>query len=209
MNAMYRYALGALTLLPLVACGPNYNRVASQRLDQIIKLENRNAVLEGKLKESQAHIDSLRQQLASNTPRIATLPPERLNDLLTAATVELRHSTDMADFDGDGKRLGFRVYLRPVTADGQPIPATGSVTIEAFDLALKDGSQRIGVWTFKPTELKANWYSGFGLNQFALNCPWKEPPQHDAITFKVVFIDALTGETMTDQALIQIHRKPK
>jgi hypothetical protein len=195
-------------LLPLAACAPNYSIVANHRLDQIIKLENQNGELTGKLKEDQTKIDALRRQLESQTPRIATLPPERLDELLTASSIELQHSTDAAAFDLNTRQTGFRVYVRPMTADGQPVPATGTVTVEAFDLALQNESQRIGTWTFTPAELKTNWYSGFGLNHFAMNCPWKEPPAHDAITFKITFVDALTGQTMFDQALIKIHRKP-
>ena len=70
-----------------------------------------------------------------------------------------------------------------------------------------NGSQRLGIWTFTPAELKKLWYENFGLRQFAVICPWTTPPAHDEITFKIKFVDALTGRTFEDQKAIKVHLK--
>jgi len=200
--------LGSL-LLSLEACGPNYGPIARERMDRIIKLEETNTLLQARLTDSQANEKSLRAQLAGQTPRLSTLPDDRLQELLVAARIELQRSTDAAALDGSPVLNGYRVYLRPMAEDEQPIPATGTLTVEAFDLARHDSSQRIGSWTFTPIQMKAHWYSGFGLNHFAVNCPWKEPPEHADITFKITFVDALTGRLLLDQQLIHLHLKPR
>ena len=203
-----RWMLLAAATLCAAACGPNYGAVARQRMDQIIRLEDKNAALEAKLKDRDNTITVLQQQLAGKTPRIATLPPERLDELLLPTRVELQRSTDVSTFDDPGPQKGYRVYFRPLTDQGQPIAATGTVTIEAFDLAIKTGAERIGSWTFTARQIKDFWYSGFGLNHFAVNCAWDKPPQNDQITFRITFIDSLTGRMMTDQTLIRLHRNP-
>ena len=198
-------AAGALCV---AACGPDYGTVARQRMDQIIHLEDQNRALQTTLAARETTITDLHQQLAAQTPRIATLPPERLDELLLPTRVELQHATDASSFDQAGPLQGYRVYFRPLTDGGQPLALTGTVTIEAFDLAITTGAQRIGRWTFTPHQIKDFWYAGFGLNHFAVNCPWDKPPQHDQITFKITFVDALTGRMMTDQTLVRLHLKP-
>ena len=47
--------------------------------------------------------------------------------------------------------------------------------------------------------MKASWYTGFGSNYFAFNCPWVAPPTLAVITFKATFRDALTGQTLEAQ----------
>ncbi len=204
---MIRYILLAITVSCLTACGPDYGMVARQRMDKIIKLEDQNAALQADLKNRDATIADLKTQLADKTPRLATLPEDRLNQIILAQRVELQHSTDASDFDTSGPQQGYRVYFRPMSDSAQPIAATGTLTIEAFDLALTAGTQRIGQWTFLPQQLKGNWYSSFGLNHFAVNCPWNQPPAHEKITFKITFVDAMTGRIMTDQALVRVHLK--
>ena len=77
------------------------------------------------------------------------------------------------------------------------IPATGDLTIEAFELAPPpQPPTRLGTWKFSAAELKKNYYNGFGLNQFAVNCPWTQPPTSPDITFRLTFRDALTGRLL-------------
>jgi hypothetical protein len=71
------------------------------------------------------------------------------------------------------------------------------MTIEAFELhAAPAAPRRIGTWTFTPKDMKANWYTGFGSNYFAFNCPWTSPPTLSNVTFKVHSEDALTGQAL-------------
>jgi hypothetical protein len=147
----------------------------------------------------EATIADLRGQLEARLPRTETLKAERLAALFTATRVQIRPQTDAWDWQGDKKPDGFRVFVRVLAAGDVIIPATGTLTIEAFDLAKQEGSQRLGQWTFTPEQMKAAWYGSLGLNHFAVNCPWEKPPEHTDITFKVKFVDALTGNVLVDQ----------
>ena len=195
-------AVVAGSLAVLGGClGPNYEHVANDLRDRNLKQEQEIARLKEQLANDAATRAELESRLEQNSPRIQTLKPERLAELFTAARIQIRPQTDAWDFQGGPGLDGYRVFLRVLTAKDQVIPATGTLTIEAFDLALEghDETQRIGTWSFTPAEMKKSWYSELGMNYFAFNCPWVTPPAHADITFKAKFVDALTGSVMVDQ----------
>ncbi len=195
----------ALALLLGGCLGPNYERIADDLRTRNLQLEESLARVRQESTDREDTITLLLEQLDAKSPRVPTLSDARLAELFVVDRVELQDSTDAWDFDGKGKQEGFRVFFRPLMADGDVLPATGTVTIEAFDLALEQGSQRLGKWVFQPTELKDKWYGSFGLNHFAVNCPWTAPPKHAQITFKLVFVDALTGQVHEDQRVVTVH----
>ena len=195
-------ALGALAL---IGCGPNYSRIADSLRERNFKLEQQLEQTQQLIKDQQATLQYKQEQLDAQTPRVATLPPERLAQLFTVTRVELRSGTDLWDWEKDQAPDGFRVFFRPYSDTGDILPASGQVTIEVFDLAIPQGTQRLGKWTFTPADLKKSWYGSLGLNHFALNCPLEQLPQHRELTFKLQFIDALTGQVLTDQKQIAVH----
>ena len=185
--------------------GPNYARIAND-------LRVKNNQLLGQLdrtnqekRDLNATIALLNDQLDARTPRVATLPQERLEQLFTVGKVVLKNGTDLYDSKRDGTLDSFRVYVQTQTADNVILPASGTLTIDAFDLDLPGPTQRLGSWTFSPADLKILWYSQFGLDHFALNCPLASLPVHTQITFKVHFIDALTNQALETQKLITVH----
>jgi len=192
--------LGLLVIAGAVGgcSGPDMNAVANRLRQENLEQKRQIGDLQDKLKNRDATIEDLQRHFATNTPPLPTLPPERLADVFTAARLEIQGQTDSADL-ADGKR-GFRVFIRTYADDGQIVPAAGTLTIEAFELpAAPAVPRRIGTWTFTPQEMKKNWYTGLGLNHFALNCPWTSPPALANITFKVRLNDALTGLTLEAQ----------
>ena len=207
----------AALLLTLTGCA-NYAKNAPLYQRQVT-LENQNAALRAKVQRQTLELNALRRQLAARTPRFATLPPERLRQLFTvrriiitsdtratqwrrkAVGAALRHSAGRPAHP----QCGFRVFVRTEMAGGQTLPATGTFTITAFDLAVAHGSARIGRWVFTPLEAQKDWYGWFGLDAFAFDCPWVKPPRHDAITFRVQFVDALTGRLFTTQRLLRLQ----
>jgi hypothetical protein len=144
-------------------------------------------------------------QTAPNTAAVQTLPKEKLAELFTVGAISIRKGTDAEDFNSDGTQDGFRVLLRTNTAEGQVLPATGTLTIEAFDIAAAKDAIAVGKWTFTPAQLKAAWIDGFGLYHFGLNCPWTRRPEHDAIRFKATFVEALTGNAFVDEQTFTVH----
>lgn len=188
---------------------PDYPKIVAELSDENFELDKENQKLKGQLADRAATIRNLQEIEAQRLPRVATLPEARLKQLLTVGRVQIRGMTDAWDFNGDGKQDGFRVFVRPQTEDGATLPATGTLTVEAFDLAKQEGAQRLGKWTFTPEQLKPLWYAGFGLDHFAVNCRWEAPPAHRQVVFKIQFIDALTGKVFVDQKTIDLHLPPK
>jgi hypothetical protein len=200
-----RLGIAMLGCLSLVACGPDMNAVANRLREQNITQEKQIGTLQEQVKERDARVAQLQGEVDGKTPRVQTLPDDRLAELFLPAKVEIRPQTDSWDFGGDGgpdtgKLLGFRVFVRTLTAEGQIIPATGKLEIEAFALPkAPEAPERVGTWTFTALYMKKNWYDSLGLHQFAFNCPWEKPPTSAAISFRVTFTDALTGRVLTAQ----------
>jgi hypothetical protein len=206
--------LRAALFLPLLAlaascpsCGPDYNAIANRLRATTLEQKGEIAGLRTQLANRDATIADLRDKASG--PPLDTLPPGRLAQLFTAASIEIRSGSDTWDA-GDGKGThAFRIYLRLHDADGQIIPATGAVTIEAIELPPAPAEpRRLGTWTFTPEQMKRNWYSGLGLNQFALTCPWESPPTTRDIVLKVHYKDALTGNVLEAQISKKIHLPP-
>ena len=197
--------LAAASFLMAGCLGPDYARISNELRAKNIVLQQ-DLVRQKELnRDLNATVAVLNEQLDAKTPRMETLSQNKLDEIFTVDHVELQSSTTIWDSNGDGKADGYRVFVRPYCSDGTVLPATGKLTIEAFDLALQEGSRRVGSWAFLAQALKNKWYSGFGLDHFALMCPWSEPPAHKEITFKVHFIDALTGRAFEDQKLIKLQ----
>jgi hypothetical protein len=197
MRSIWATAITA-SLLGLAACGPNYSQVADELRHRNIKLTADLHAAQSQLRDRDATIAQLREQLQGNAPRIETLPDARLADLFTVSRLEIRPQTNSWEFDTGKGLQGFRVFIRTLTDDGSNVPATGTLTIEAFDLAAPPAEpRRLGTWAFTPADMKKSWYNGMGLNQFAFSCPWQSPPFSPNVTFRASFTDALTGRTLT------------
>ena len=175
---------------------------------QNVLLQNKNTALQSTILQQRSTIAQLKAQLAAHTPRIATLPPRRLSEIFTLSAVRITADTAIAHLKNAKALNGFRVFVRTLMPGNLVLPATGTVTIVAFDLGIAHGSQRLGKWVFTPQQTKKLWYGNFGLNEFCFNCPWKKPPVNHSITFHLTFQDALTGRTFTDQRVIKIKTVP-
>ena len=174
---------------------------------QNVALQNQNTLLASQLKIERVKVADLQEQLAAKTPRLATLPPQRLGQLFTVTSVSISGDTRSSRLGNYPKLRGFRIFVRTGMAGGMALPATGQFVLEAFDLAAPVGQERIGRWVFTPIESKKDWYGMFGMNVFAFDCPWKRPPSHRQLTFKVAFTDALTGQLFTAQRLVKVRIK--
>jgi len=171
-----------------------------------IQLRKDKQELQGRLAETSKLREADRARIADlekSVGTLPTLPQDRLDRMFTVHGIELSRLTGGADLDesaaGDE---GMRVYLSPVDETGDPMKATGSVLVEAFDLA-SDRDNRIGRWEFGPTAMKETWRGLGPLHAFVLVCPWQGAVRHAEVTVKVAFRDELTGWTFT--ALRDVH----
>jgi hypothetical protein len=189
-----RFAGAVVSCIALAACGPDYAKLSNSYREETLKQRGELGDLREQLKNRDATIRDLR----ANVPTIPTLPPERMAQLFSAVRLEVTSQTEARDL-ADGAK-GFRVFIRAYTEDAQTIPATGALTIEAFELpAAPAQPRRVGVWKFTPEEMKKNWYSGLGAYHFAFSCPFQTVPTMTNITFKARLQDALTGHTLEAQ----------
>jgi len=193
--------LGSCVLL--AGCGVNSAGIADTLREKNMEQEREIA----SLRETVAGLRTANAALQSSTLRIPTIPAERLAEMYTAARIEFVKNTDAADWTGDKGLDGLRVFVRVRATDGTVLPATGTLTVEAFDLAIVGENQRLGEWTFTAEEMKKSWYSALGANYFAVNCPLAALPAHEEVTFRTKFVDGLTGSTMTAQMNKKISRK--
>ena len=173
-----------------------------------VVLQNKNTALESTIQQQNRTIADLKAQVTAHTVRIATLPPQRLSELFTVSSVRVTADTAVAHLKNAKSLNGFRVFVRTLMPGNLVLPATGTFTIEAFDLGIAHGSQRVGRWVFTPRQAKKLWYGNFGLNEFCFNCPWKKPPVNHSITFHLTFQDALTGRIFTNQRVIKMKALP-
>ena len=196
--------IAMLALLPVTLGGCADYQKNAPLYHQNVVLQNQNSTLKSTLLKQKATIADLKALLASRTPHIATLPSSRLADLFTVNAIDITADTAVAHLHNSKAFNGFRVFVRTLMPGNLILPATGTFTIEAFDLGIAHGSQRLGKWVFTPRQAKKLWYGNFGLNEFCFDCPWKKSPVTHAITFHVKFQDALTGRIFTDQKVIRI-----
>ena len=181
----------------LAGCGPDFQAVANHLRQQTIDQQHQIDTQQAELRNRDATIAQLRDQAQGKSPPLQTLPDDRLAQLFTIAQLQIRPQTDSWEFASGKGLAGFRVFLRTLTADGEILPATGTLTIEAFELGDPPAEpRRVGTWKFTPAEMKKSWYNGMGLNQFAFSCPWKSPPTTRKMLFRATFTDALTGRTL-------------
>jgi hypothetical protein len=198
--------LGVFSWL-MAGCGPDMSAVANRLRKENLEQRGQITDLQEKIRNRDTTIQDLREQMAAKNPPLPTLPPERLAQVFTAARLEFRTQTDAEDL-GEGKK-GFRVFLRTYTDDGQIAPASGALTIEAYELPASPAvPRRIGTWNFTAQQMKAAWFTGLGSNHFALSCIWEQPPALGTIVFKARLVDALTGQTLEAQLEKTITKLP-
>jgi hypothetical protein len=192
-------------MIPLLAfaasampgCGPDFQASANRLRMQNIAQQNQIGDLQAKLAARDSELHGLQAQLDNRSPRLQTLPDNRLAQLFTVGRLEVSFDatfTDLADH-----RHGLRVFVRTRTDDGMIFPATGTLTLEAFTLPAPPAApSRIGMWTFTPEQMKKNWYTGLGLNHFAFDCPMAQPAPaaNTDLVLRASFVDALTGRTL-------------
>ena len=185
----------------LTGCGkPNVASIRVRRENQ--DLRNKLAELE---RIEQAHLAQIRM-LESNATTVPSLPSERLSTLFTTHGLRFGRLTGGADLETNTPgHDGLKVYVVPTDGRGEPIKAAGSFVVEAFDLAKGEG-YRIGRWEYPLEQAAKNWFGQAMLYTYVLTAPWQEQrPEHEDLTIRVTFTDALTGRTFTEQKVVKAN----
>jgi hypothetical protein len=188
----------------LCACGsPNQANIELRKEKQ--SLEHEIDQLKSQVAADRARIQGLESQVGT----VPTLPQSRLNEMFTVHGFRIGRLTGGADLQPNNPNDGgLRVFVTPFDDDGHPIQATGTLTVEAFDLEQSEGS-RIGRWVFTPEQLKRAWQSFALIHGFVVDCPWQKLPTHAEIALKITFDDALTGGRYSELYQARVHLPPR
>lgn len=162
----------------------------------------------------QCHVDrkqdgQMIRGLQARIPTEPTLPPDKLAKLFTAHGIGFGRLTGGANLDpnkpGD---QAIQVYVYPVDQSGQPLKASGSFMVDAFDLASPD-KPHIGHWDFPLEQTMKLWAGYFVLEyNYVLTCPWQTVPRHPDLTIRVTFVDELTEVPFVAEKQIRVVLPP-
>jgi len=194
--------LAVFLILPAACTHPSKANIELRKEKQA--LEARIQSLEEQRTADQARIRGLEEKVGT----IPTLPESRLDEMFTAHGIRIGQLTGGYAMDVKSPwDQGIKVYLTPVDDSGEPIKATGEVTVEAFELG-KNPPLRLGKWTFTPAQMKDSW-RGFGLiHAFVLMCPWQVVPTARNITLDIRYQDELTGRVFSALQKVTVNPPP-
>jgi hypothetical protein len=138
-------------------------------------------------------------------PTTPTLPPERLEQLVTTHGLTFGRLTGGDNPDPAATSDNqLKIYVVPIDGDGIPIKAAGSFKVEAFDLG-DSAKPLIGTWNFDLNQTNGLFYSQFAMYTYVLPCAFVKLPAHSNLTVKVTFDDALTGREFNNQTGITVR----
>ena len=175
-----------------------------------------NIQLRKQIQSMQANIDQLNHQhdadeatirgLESSATTVPTLPPDEIDQLVTASGFRFGKVTGGWRADPNAPAdTELKVFVVPTDEQGDDLKAAGSWHVELFDLNLKD--PRIGQWDFDPATAKNAWVGTFLVYMYALDCPWQTAPTHEKLLVRVTYTDLLTHRVFTedyDHAMVKI-----
>ncbi len=184
-----------LSFLVLTGCGSPGRRAELLKNNDALQRENR------QLHQSIADRDGEIAQLNGRVAALKGFGEERPADLFAPVRLEIASRSGGADYDGKPGDDGVTVYLRPRDADGDSVKTPGHITIQIIDNTDLEDPRVLGVYTFSDAdELRALWNSVFFTDHYSLKCPFAdgvEPPSSRRVTVSAVFVDYLTGKTLT------------
>jgi hypothetical protein len=174
-----------------------------------IELRKQNATLQNQIQALTRRNEVLTAQILGMQQSATTLPSlplSRLDLMLTAHGIDISRLSAGADLHHKGHRqTGIRLYVAPIDDMGNPLQATGTFDVDAYDLELpKD--PHIGHWVITPLQCKEDWVLAFlRAAYFMFDLPYQRLPQHPKITIHVKFTDELTGRIFTAQRVVEVQ----
>ena len=139
---------------------------------------------------------------------LQALGERRLDLLYRVDHIDLGNYTGGIAQDGQNVDYAVKVYLQPIDADGSVLKASGTVTVQLFDLAADPQKNLIAQYYWPVDQLSKQWASGFLAYHYSFLCPFVSPPQHPDVTVRVEFTDYLTGKTFSAQKLVKVRLAP-
>jgi len=189
-----RFILVALLVAGAIGCEPTELETLQADLraaqETISDLTEKNDELAAAVADNEARVEAL-----------MALGKKRLDKIPHVTRIGLGKWTGGVDTDGEQGDDKVKVYLTPYDQDGTAIKAAGEVTVQLYDLAADPEDNFLGEHRWTVDELRKQWSSGFMSYHYSLEFPWERRPEHEEITFRVVFVDYLTGSTFKAQTV--------
>lgn len=184
-------------------CFDGEHRAAVALRHQVTQQEQQIRELRSNLVASQSELTAQKEQI--NTLQ-ALGGPDRLNKLFHVTRIQLGQYTGGYKPEGAVADAGVRVYLQPIDNQGSVVKASGSVTIQMFDLSEPPQANLLAECNFPVDQVATHWSSGFLTYHYSFDCPWPPAggPKHDEITLRVTFVDYLTGKSFTTQKAVKV-----
>lgn len=126
------------------------------------------------------------------------------SDLLGLTHIRVTRYTGLYDKDKDGLPEQLIVYVQPLDRQQDVVKAPGSMSVQVWDLAAEPNQALLASWTLGPDQLARMWSATLLTINYRLVFDVPEGiPRDRPLTVRVVFTDAATGKTYTDQRLIE------
>lgn len=204
MNRHAQFGTCALAAALLLAgCQAPHRQAAEQN----VELTDKQAQV-SRLQDQVAKLKSQINELESQIATLQGLGEKRLDVVFHPQRIELGKMNSGFREAGQSADAGVRVFVRPVDEQGSTIKAAGDVRVELFDLANPADRQYLGFCSYPADQVSKYWVTAFA-SQYAFECRWPgTPPAHPEVTVRVVFVDYLTGKTLTAQAVVKVKPAP-
>jgi uncharacterized protein YdcH (DUF465 family) len=199
-----RFAQLVACLLALAGLLAGCRAPHREAAEQNVQLMSKDAQL-ARLQEQVGKLEDRIAELEAQVKTLQGLGEKRLSVVFHPHRIELGKMTSGFRGSDPSSDAGVRVFVRPVDEQGSTLKAAGDVRVELFDLANPADQQFLGACTYAADQMGKYWMSASFANQYAFECPWPaHPPVHSEVTVRVVFVDYLTGQTLTAQTVVKV-----
>jgi hypothetical protein len=182
----------------LAGCRAPHRDLAAKNVELAGK-ENQVDRLRGRVSQLETRV----QELEAQVKTLQGLGEKRLDVIFHPQRIELGRCIGIRNEDQEWDS-GVRVYLRPIDDQGSTLKAAGEVKIQMYDLAAAQDEQSLGQCTYPAQDAGKYWVSAGFVNQYVFECRWEKKPAHNEVTVRAVFVDYLTGKSLTAQAVVKI-----
>jgi hypothetical protein len=193
---IHPFFLFPFSLFLFIGCSkPNAANITLRKQNQELRQQ-----IETLQRQHEADAASIKAMESRGGTTVPTLPHDRISQLFTAQGLQFGRLTG-ADPDREN---ALKAYVVPIDGAGEPIKASGSFVVEAFDLAA-GADNRIGHWEFPIADAAKNWFGKGMLYTYVLPLSLEKRPEHAEITLRVTFHDALTGREISAQRAVKLQ----
>lgn len=192
-----------LTLVLLVSlawsCAPQKDELAETRKHNL-QLRDQVTQLQTAQKQLQTQITGLQDQVSN----LQKLPADVIQFMDLPVGLKIDTGSGLLDRDGKPGYEAVRLVVVPTDSLGYPVRLPGTFTAEAFDLLSKPQPRKLGQVEIPIGKVGDLWYETYFGRYYSFEVPLTEAPSGKEITVRVVFVNALNGQSLEAQAVLPV-----